>query len=411
MDVLVAPVLYFFTLRHSAPPATLPADKTDAEVDRFNVAAEAYFAGLGDDRHLLRKPFSEPESLSRRLIDLGVLIDGMRLVPGMTVMELGAGSCWVSHLLNRMGCRTIAVDVSPSALAMGRTMFHRDPATDWSLDPSFVPYDGRRIPAADASVDAVVIYDAFHHLPNPRHLLGEMQRVLKADGIVAMSEPGRGHAASQPSQAEASESGVLEDELIVEQIATMAASAGFASTKRIVASNRPLLEIDAAETGRFMGGRGFGAYWDALCSVLESHYFLLLYKGRSTPTSARPKHLKAHLTSTTGALRAAPGQPTRLDVRIQNVGDTVWLATEGAGWTRVGGHLYSSSVPRQCFDYNWFRTTLPRDIGPGDGAVVAIALPPLEAGRYEVVIDLVVEGVVWFAERESSALTVSVVVA
>ena len=69
IDLLVAPVLFFFTLRHSAPPAIV-SDKGDAEVDAFNRAADDYFAKLGPDCHLLRKPFSDPESLSRRLIDL-----------------------------------------------------------------------------------------------------------------------------------------------------------------------------------------------------------------------------------------------------------------------------------------------------------------------------------------------------
>lgn len=142
IDVLLAPVLFFFTLRHSVAPAVAP-DKSDADVDTFNRAAEDYFAKLGPDRHLLRKPFSEPESLSRRLIDVGVLIDGMRLTPGMTVLELGAGSCWVSHFLNRMGCRTIAVDVSPSALLLGRALFEHDTDTNWTLQPLFLSYDGR----------------------------------------------------------------------------------------------------------------------------------------------------------------------------------------------------------------------------------------------------------------------------
>src|SRR5262245_2956685 len=83
IDRLVSPVLYFFTLRHQKPPA-LNADKPAADIAAFNQAAEDYFAKHDGDRHLLTKPFSEPESLSRRLIDLGVLIDGLRLAPGMT---------------------------------------------------------------------------------------------------------------------------------------------------------------------------------------------------------------------------------------------------------------------------------------------------------------------------------------
>ena len=54
---------------------------------------------------------------------------------------------------------------------------------------------------------ASVINDAFH-VPNERELLTEMHRVLRNDGIVAMSEPGRGHAAAGHSVHEAREFGV-----------------------------------------------------------------------------------------------------------------------------------------------------------------------------------------------------------
>jgi SAM-dependent methyltransferase len=326
----------------------------------------------------------------------------------MTVLELGAGTCWVSHLLNKMGCRTIAVDVSATALAMGRSVFEADPQTNWTLNPLFLPYNGTRLPVDDRSIDAVIIYDAFHHLPNPQHLLREMHRVLTAQGMVGMSEPGRGHAASQPSQAEASDTGVLEDELIVEHLAQMASAAGFSATRRIVASNRPLLEIDATDTGAFMGGRGFSTYWDRLCSALESHYLLLIYKGHTEPTTARPKRLKAHFTGKSDSVEVAAGAPLRMDLRIQNVGDTRWLAGEGAGWTRVGAHLYAGQ-PRQVVSYDWARWSLPADVAPGDSVTLSVVLPSIDTpGDYTLVVDLVVEGVAWFADRESAALTLSV---
>ena len=37
------------------------------------------------------------------LIDTGVLIEALRLRPGDVVAEIGAGSCWLSHMLNRHG--------------------------------------------------------------------------------------------------------------------------------------------------------------------------------------------------------------------------------------------------------------------------------------------------------------------
>src|SRR5262245_18511761 len=121
VDLAVRPVLWPFRLR-PAPARRDTAAHIEARTDEFNRAAEAYFANLGAAAHLLDKPFSEPESCGRRLITAGTLIDALRLEPGDTVLELGAGTCWLSHFLNRYGCRTLALDVSSSALALGRQL-------------------------------------------------------------------------------------------------------------------------------------------------------------------------------------------------------------------------------------------------------------------------------------------------
>jgi SAM-dependent methyltransferase len=355
---------------------------------------------------LLRKPFSEPSAMSRRLIDLGVILDGLRLVPGDLVLELGAGSCWVSHFLNKFGCRTISVDVSQTALDIGRTLFERDSTTDWSLEPAFRRYDGRTLPVSTGSVDAIVLYDVFHHLPNPEEVLRELRRVLREGGIVAMSEPGRGHAESAPSRAEATSTGVLESELVLEDIAAMARHCGFNAVRTVLASNTPVMEIDAAAIRRFMGGQGFSRYWTEFCASLDSHYYVLLFAGDATPTTRRPKHLKAIIDTSGGdtPVLARPSEPIALRLTLRNVGDTVWLAApDMPGWTRIGAHLYRTDPDHRLIDFEWFRGALPSDVQPGQDVEVHIELPALiDAGSYVIAFDLVVEGLTWFADRESS---------
>src|ERR1044072_7946245 len=89
-----------------------------ARTAEYNAAAERYYAEFPDRTFLLNKPFSEPASLSKHLIDTGILLTTLQVTPGDTVVEIGAGTCWLSQLLNRYGCRTIAIDVSPTALAI-----------------------------------------------------------------------------------------------------------------------------------------------------------------------------------------------------------------------------------------------------------------------------------------------------
>ena len=409
LEAAARPALLPFRL--GRPPSNRAAAVSlEAQTDAFNRAAEAYFAAYSNPEHLLGKPFSEPESLSRRLIDLGVLLHGLRLRPGHVVLDLGAGSCWVSLLLNRFGCRTIAVDVSPTALAIGRTMFERDPQTNWSLEPAFIPYDGRTLPVADASVDRAVLYDAFHHIPNPTRLLRELRRVLKPDGIVAMSEPGRGHSTSPPSVAETAGTGVLEQELVLEDIADSAIAAGFAAAHVIADTQAPLLEIDARHLRAFMGGRGFARYWRNLCAELDGHHYILLFAGDPRPTTAAPRRLQAVITLTGSrrGLTMRAGEPLVLSLDLYNAGDTTWLhRTNEPGWTRIGAHLHRADRERTLVDHDWLRAALPREVPPERGARVELDLPPIkEAGDYLLVFDLVIEGSAWFAERGSLTLDV-----
>jgi SAM-dependent methyltransferase len=410
IDVAARPLLRPFRLSRPYVDAVVAA-ALERQTDAFNRAAEAYYAEHANPQQLLDKPFSEPAALSRRLIDVGVLIDSLRLKPGDLVLDLGAGACWLSHLLNRYGCRTIAVDVSPTALALGRQLFDRDPHTNWSLDPQFLPYDGQKLPVGDRTIDRIVLYDAYHHLPNPAALMRELHRVLRPDGIVFMSEPGRGHAASAPSVAEAAATGVLENELALEDIAELAVASGFAAARVVIATHSPVLEINAADLRSFMGGRGFSRYWKHLCAALDGHHYILLFAGDAEPATARPKELRARIrqTGSLASLQTARGRPQTVTLELQNAGDTRWICSENAaGWTRLGAHLYRAATPRTLVDFDWVRITLPRDIRPDETVRVAAVLPAIDQpGDYIIVFDVVIEGIAWFADRGSRTLEVS----
>jgi demethylmenaquinone methyltransferase/2-methoxy-6-polyprenyl-1,4-benzoquinol methylase len=48
--------------------------------------------------------------------------------------------------------------------------------------------DAARLPLRDASVDAVVVLDALHHLPDVDAALGEVARVLRPGGVLVVRE-------------------------------------------------------------------------------------------------------------------------------------------------------------------------------------------------------------------------------
>ncbi len=381
--------------------------------DALNQAAEQYFARFDDRNYLLGKPFTDEAEFPRYLFSLGVLLQGLRLRRSDVVVEFGAGSCWVSHFLNRFGCKTIAVDVSQTALDLGREAFRRDALTNWTVDPEFVAYDGHRIPLPDASCDKVIVFDAFHHVPNQREILTELCRILRPDGMVAMCEPGTGHADTEASRREVERYGVLENELVAEDVGALAVDCGFAAAHLIVASPRALCEIPCEDLGPFIRGKGFAHFWAVQSNALIDGHYFVLYKGDPRPNTTRPKAIGARiaLVGTSAPVRIAPGERVTVTLDVTNVCETIWLSAprEGRGWTRVGVHLSRPGDPPATVDFDWFRADLPHDLLPNTSVRLTVQLPPIEEpGVYLAVFDLVVEGLTWFAERGSQTETLTI---
>lgn len=391
--------------------ATESADLV-AKTDELNRAAEQYFARLEDTEFILGKPFTDEAGFARNLCRLGTLVGGLRLRRSDVVVEFGAGTCWVSHFLNKFGCKTISVDVSPTALRLGHELFRRDPATRWDVAPEFRAYDGHRLPLGDASCDRVIILDAFHHVPNQREILTELHRILKPDGIVAMSEPGRGHAGTSASQMEVSKHGVLENELVIEDVAALALACGFQAAHVIVSSDGSW-EIPAREIGPFIQGKGFPRYWDSLGDALLAHHHLLLYKGDPRPTTRQPKATGARIgiQGARSPIEAVAGRPTAITLDIENTAETRWLSAEGDGWTRLGAHLYGGDDSPELVDFDWLRVPLPKDLDQYDRIVLPVHLPAIhQPGTYRIVFDVVLEGVMWFGDRGSPTASLTLVV-
>ena len=402
--------------RRQKPGSTAENPHLVQRAEEYNAAAERYFADFPDRQFLLDKPFSDAEGFPDHLIRAGTLMAAGRIRPGDTVVEIGAGTCWLSHFLNRYGCRTVAVDVSRTALDLGRQLFEREPSTDWSLEPRFVEYDGCTLPLEDAVCDCVVVYDAFHHIPNQRVLLAEMRRILRPRGMVVMSEPGIGHA-DEPASIAERETGVLENELVVADMAALAAAVGFHDTTLVVATPYYQHEIPANKLGAFAGGSGFRHYWTHFSQHLMAHHYILIYKGANTPTTDRPGNAKLRATigiddPADSHGRWTAGNPGRATVSVENRGEAVWLHAEGRGWTRLGGHLYVvKNGARELVDNDWLRAGLERDLKPEDRVVVKIDTPAIDCpGTYEVEFDIVLENVTWFARRGSPTATLNITV-
>lgn len=373
--------------------------------DEFNHNAEAHWSKIRDDAagrsHALNKPISTVQDTGPILYRLGLLITELRLGVGHTVLDFAAGSCWLSSYLNRLRCRTIAIDVSPTALALGQELFAADPRQRPDLDPRFLPYDGHTIPLADESVDRIAVFDAFHHVPNQDEVLREMARVLRVGGRVVMAEPGEEHSHADQSHAEMETFGVLENDIHLDDLAKKARAAGF--TKVLVKPYADPLAVtfDEGQFLAFMSGKDSVYPIDALRESLRHFLVVVLEKGDDRPDSRCPSVLKAdiHVGPEAEALLLGgrSGGRRTIPVEVRNTGDTRWLHALDpvGGYVMLGAHLLSDTGA--ILTRSLTRAALPRDVAPGETVSVDLEVPFPEAmGRYQLRFDLVSEWVTWF---------------
>ena len=178
--------------------------------------------------HSLRFPLSihSHDSGFRYLFDFMVVAQSLELRPGAEVLDFAAGSCYVSELLNRLGYLTVAFDLDPKILALGRERL----TLDSRCDPDrtrFVVGEGTCLPFPDESFDGIICMNALHHMPDYRATLAEMWRVLRPGGRAVFSEPGAEHSKHPESVSMMREYGVLERDVVLSEISQLAKAVGF----------------------------------------------------------------------------------------------------------------------------------------------------------------------------------------
>jgi ubiquinone/menaquinone biosynthesis C-methylase UbiE len=104
------------------------------------------------------------------------------LTEGAAVLEVGCGTGAVSReLAGRPGIdRVVGIDPSPVFLAAARRLSGNLP------NLSYMEGDGRKLPCADCSYDAIVFHTTLSHIPDQAAVLSEAYRVLRPGGVVAV---------------------------------------------------------------------------------------------------------------------------------------------------------------------------------------------------------------------------------
>jgi SAM-dependent methyltransferase len=379
-------------------------------VEELCATAEQYFHLVSDPTPLMSKPFSFLNETPEALQNLGLLLSGLQLGRTMKVLDFGAGTCWLSRVLTQLNCETICCDPSPTALDIGRRLFEEYPLIGTVVyKPTFLPFDGHRIDLPDESVDRILCFDAFHHVPNPAEVIREFGRVLKKGGIAGFSEPGQGHSRTPQSQYEMSNYCVLENDINVNEIFQFARTAGFTELSLKVVTD---MEMSLSQHNLLFGQPGDAEslrseLWNRTHNTMHNRAIFFLHKGplaRDSRSHIGLAHV-IRIDKTDYAVEA--GQPLRLSVTITNTGEASWLHTNSQifGIVRLATHLYDGDGKLLNIDFS--RHALPVSVSPGETITMSIEENLPGPGRYRLAVDLVAEGVIWFENVGSTPIMVT----
>jgi 2-polyprenyl-3-methyl-5-hydroxy-6-metoxy-1,4-benzoquinol methylase len=382
-------------------------------IEDHNQAAEEYFASLSNWDHHLAKPFNNPHEAPHLLMDVATALQGLKLMPGMTVLDFGAGTGWLARILTQLGCRVVLLDVSPTALKIARQLYQRIPIAADNPNPEFSVFNGYHIDLEDASVDRVVSFHAFHHVPNPSDVMSELGRVLRPGGIAAFVEPGPHHSETALSQFEMRTYGVVESDIDITTICQWARAAGLAQLRLLVSHQAPFY-VSPSEYDDFLAGGAVCERWVSSTRLYLRgvRNFLLCKEGTQRIDSRSIAHLACGIQPDARHVVIHSGEQISLEVTVRNTGRAVWLASETSrGGVWLGAHLYDEHGTRLRFDFVRQRLAdPPADIPPGNVTTVSVPIRLTELGRYIIEFDCVSDRIIWFAQCGSipSRVTVEV---
>jgi SAM-dependent methyltransferase len=103
----------------------------------------------------------------------------LSIQPGPDVLNGGAGQGTLSHKLAELGFEVTSTDVSSDAVAL---LQERAPGRVLEADLTALPFE-------DQTFDAVVLGEVLEHIEDDRRALAEVVRVLRPQGVLALSVP------------------------------------------------------------------------------------------------------------------------------------------------------------------------------------------------------------------------------
>jgi ubiquinone/menaquinone biosynthesis C-methylase UbiE/biotin operon repressor len=113
----------------------------------------------------------------------------LKLLPPMTIADLGAGEGTISQLMAQRARKVIAIDNSEKMVEFGAELARKHGIANLEYRLG----DIEDVPIRSGTVDLAFLSQALHHASHPERAVGEAWRILKPGGHIAILDLNRHH--------------------------------------------------------------------------------------------------------------------------------------------------------------------------------------------------------------------------
>jgi SAM-dependent methyltransferase len=157
----------------------------------------------------------------------------LEIPQGASVLELGSGTGWATLLLAEAGYTPTGIDLAPGNVKISQLHAER-----WSSPAQFMTGDMDTLDLG-RTFDAVLLFDALHHVDDPAATVSCVGRHLRPGGWALFGEPSLLHLVSPDAHRVSKDTGWIENGIGVRALRRWCASAGMPETRRFFEPTRP----------------------------------------------------------------------------------------------------------------------------------------------------------------------------
>lgn len=166
------------------------------------------------------------------------------------VLDTGCGYSWTTEWLMKAGYEVIGLDITRAYLDVGRGRMGQ-------VTPFLIRGDTESLPIRTSTVDAVLGYESFHHIPDRKAAAIQFDRVLRQGGHVLLAEPNGAHEAHSGSQAVMEKFGILERGMELQDVLDYVAGTSFCNVEQIFPLRVPHKAMQSQLTSEFVAAHNW----------------------------------------------------------------------------------------------------------------------------------------------------------